>query len=267
VEERPYTYDEARLTGAFEAFNDWLPVFWSRRNNLQSVVEVARGGQVIDVAQAATVSTSTSAGRYKQLSYEPLFNQLLSVDEGSIATTGTRTSRSRTDYVYDYQELALTSLKPILDGLRPWGFQWAETSGAAPDYDYPAIQWQLPVTFYGADLNGDGKTGLYGAVSAWGVPVLVIRTGANGERQQYSMTWAPNGKPAGISGPDDSLVLFDYYSVAATGQGPYGLGSKPTDAEVSGGNRSFLGRVRTKRFAPSYSSVYGPAAAPCAAWS
>jgi YD repeat-containing protein len=258
-----YSYDEKRLTGGSEPLNDWLPVFWSRRANLQAVTEFARGGSVTDIAQAASVVATTSVGRYKQMSYEPLFNQLLSVEEGSFGLFS-RSPHSRTDYVFDYQELSLTSLKPILDELRPWGFRWSETTGPPPDYDYPAIQWQLPVTFYGADLNGDGKVGLYGSASARGVPVLAVRTGENGERQEYAMTWAPHGKPAGIAGPDGSLVLFDYYSVAAAGQGPYGLGARPAESEVSGGNRSFLGRVRTRRFAPAYVSGFGPTAAPCA---
>ena len=281
-----YTYNEIDPKGN-RGWNDWLPVFWSRRTNLLRMVEYAAGGEVVDDNELSGTFAS-SLGRFQQFTYEPIFNQLQSVREGSIehrsANDGALSiddiTHSVTEYLFDYQELLLepptvgtSPMDPVLDDLSRWGFHWSKSSASA--YDYQTIAaWQLPVKFFGTDLNGDGIMGFrYGnrpADRARGVPVVELRSGLNrSEPQVKRIAWAPHGKPAAVRDVDDSFTVFEYYSVgsAVTGS-PYGLDQKPTDAQVSSAYRGFLGRIRQRRFSEDYPLVYGPSnEAPCTALS
>jgi RHS repeat-associated protein len=280
-----FTYDEIDPHGA-HGWNDWLPVFWSRRRNLVRSAEHAAGLGVADMNEQTGVVTS-SVGRFSTYSYEPLFNQVASVESGSVelrpsgnlGLAATDVPHRRVDYVFDYQELSPTapasdpaSLSPVLDAFLPWGFSWLTTATGA--YDMTTItDWQLPLTFFDADLNGDGLVGFgYGtrpADRARGVPVLVVERhpGDPAAPLVTSLGWAPHGRPAAVVGPDGSATLFEYYSISptlATGS-PYGQDRPPTDAEVSGGFRGLLGRIRTRRFRPGYDPSYGPPGGVCAA--
>ena len=168
-----YTYDEIDPKGRND-WNDWLPVFWSRRANLLRVTEAPLGGLVWNDEFG---SPMRSVLRYQDFSYEPLFNQLKSVEKGWVAVWPAlphvvQVRDTRIDYVFDYQELPLTEtgLKPVLDHFRGWGFAWIQKKdglGSLQGYDYQAIaDWQLPLKFYGADLNGDGRL-RYSASRAW----------------------------------------------------------------------------------------------------
>lgn len=282
-----YSYDEIDSPGN-QGWNDWLPVFWSRRANLLRVREQAAGAGVIDKLEPAGAGTTTSTGRYTHYTYEPLFNQMKSIEEGSIerrrGPTGlpfvlTDVPHTRLDYVFDYQELALTTtttvtstFKPVLDHLQPWGFNWISKAGGL-DYDYQAINgWQLPLTFYDRDINGDGVQGFgYGSQAyhrARGVPILAIRRPAKSttDIELSTIIWAPHGMPAVVRGPDGTATVFEYYSAGSATSAHddvYGRSRPPTDQEVSIGFRGLLARVRAQQFTSSYSTSQGPRAAPC----
>ncbi|MCG3212639.1 MAG: hypothetical protein FOGNACKC_06309 [Anaerolineae bacterium] len=311
-----YAYDEIDPDGN-RGWNGWLPVYWNRRMNLRRVETYASGteitltipitlpsgsssvftttvGAVSDDVDSVTGVTVTSTGRYQNFRYEPLFNQLWSTEEGSLEVrshpTGTvvvDVPQTRLDYVFDYQELALSptatltsTMQPVLDHLLPWGYNWiltetkTVTGTTAYTYNYPAIQsWQLPLAFYDRDLNGDGVQGFgYGSLAAHrarGVPILAIRQDDSGVTSLLSQTltyiWAPHGLPAVVIGPDDEMSLFEYYSISSTDTitAAYGSSRPPSDQEVSIGYRGLLARVRTRQFASFYDEAYGPADAPC----
>jgi hypothetical protein len=169
------TYDEIGPT-AQRGWAAWLPAFWARRTNLTRVeTEAADTQRTIDdletglpAAGSAPPSFQPTLGRYTSITWEPLFNQPLVIEQGSIQARPEGLLRlprpidiphRRTDVVYDYQELSLkvpdddpASLSGVLDSLRPWGFPWQQ--------DDPAVfAWQLPVPLLGEDVNGDGVFG------------------------------------------------------------------------------------------------------------
>jgi RHS repeat-associated protein len=277
-----YIYDELNPNGN-RGWNDWLPVFWSRRGNLLRVEEHAAGVGVVDDDPDAGTFTS-SAGRFKSFAYEPLFNQVRRVEEGSVQLRPAGPSRrvapfdvvhARVDFLFDYQELSAsvpasdpTSIDPVLDALRPWGFAWF--TDAKGHYDHEAIAgWQLPLTLHGSDLNGDGIVGFAagsaGAERARGVPVVAIRSDpANPSTQEIvRYGWAPHGRIAAVGGPDGSFRAFDYHPLASAAGSPYGTTRRPADSEVSPQFRGFLARIRVRRFPDAYPAGDGPPDTPC----
>jgi RHS repeat-associated protein len=279
-----YTYDEIDPRGN-GGWNDWLPVFWSRRMNLLRVEEHPAGINVLDDQERPATGLTPSLGRYQRFEYEPLFNQLRSVEDGSLQwgpgsflrLVQVDVPNARTDYVFDYQELTLTgtttltpTLAPVLDALQPWGFNWLTKVGPnrKPVYDYAAIAaWQLPLPFYDRDMNGDGRQGFgFGSAAgqARGVAIASVRRASASPAlsQTSTLTWAPQGLPAAIHGPDDTMTIFEYYP---HGTGAYGQNRPPTNSEVNIGFRGLLGRVRTQRFGSSYPVAYAPPGHPCPA--
>lgn len=321
-----YFYDEIEPQGN-NGWNDWLPAFWARRMNLMRIEEHPAHHVVANEAENKPGTFRPSLGRYRRFGYEPLFNQLkfmedgtLDVDEAGLTqfldymkqagmdeesrhqietglrwpsatlvahvakTLGVHPSTignllspvdrpyERVDHVFDYQELAESDLKPILDHFKPWGFSWLEkeTAPGAYEYDYSNIlQWQLPVKFYGQDLNNDGAKGFgygTGGAVARGVPVYTIRQATNGTLAPLIQTyiWAPHGMPGVIRGMDGAATVFEYYSIGSlSGPLTFGLNHAPTDDDVNVGYRSFLGRTRSLRVQQTYDAQYGPKETPC----
>lgn len=311
-----FAYDEIDPAGN-RGWNAWLPFYWSRRMNLLRVEERAAGGQVLNAADDPAGNFSPALGRYQRYGYEPLFNQVKFIEQGSVelraeqpdvllAPSGaiTRTEpitnsgstitpllptdvpHLRLDYIFDYQELLTgtspisMSLNPVLDSFKVWGVDWFTQTLAAGQvgYNYAQIEsWQLPLRFYGADLNGDGSYGFAPTVPltgtqayrrASGVPIVAfLWPGTSAAISQTTiMVWAPHGLPAVVRGSDGTMSVFEYYH-AGGGNIPadqkYGQARPPTVQEVSLGYRGFLGQAHVARFGATYSSTYGPSTAPC----
>ena len=180
-------------------------------------------------------------------------------------------------YLFDYQELAGSStaptdrsIKPVLDDLTAWGYDWLRT--VPGDYDYALIQsWQLPLTLHNADLNADGTFGFRWIGSqpttyerAQARPIVTQLQGNDFATPRATFhSWSPHGQPAFIRGPDGELTTFEYYRLTAAGAPHYVFGSPapPTD-EVSDMQRGFVGRVRSARFGTEPVPA-GPTDTPC----
>jgi RHS repeat-associated protein len=274
-------YDEIDPTGN-RRWNEWLPVFWARRMNLLRSEEHPESGEVLSFDET-TKTFATTNGRYQRFDYEPLFNQLMRVERGSLelqrAIGPIPSGRTflidvpyeKTTYIFDYQEMAAgagtppdRSLDPMLQQLSPWGYRWARLPSGG--FNYAEItSWQLPIKFYGEDLNGDGAFGFEADKRGRGVPVMALHEGNDpgaGKRVNVFI-WAPHGRPAAIKGSDGELVRFEYYSRSSgTPVGSmYGGTTQPTGSTINSGYAGFLGRVRTLRF-HQYRKP-GPQLAPC----
>lgn len=295
-----YVYDEIDPTGN-EGSNDRLPVYWSRRANLIRETQYASGTGVIDEDEKSN-GYSHSIGRFRNISYEPLFNQTKSVEEGTIilgqvpnvsfGVSKIKNPKSviaknlfviepldvvytQIDYIFDYQEFSPLDdpdlFTPILDELKPWGFDWI-TKPSTNDYNYNEIlNWQIPLEFFGEDLNKDGLIGFIDGDNRnrpspnriKGVPILMIRSSPAGSAESTQVTqisWAPHGKLSLIFGADTNLIHFEYYSTDSSNHqtAPYGDHNPPQNSDASRGYRGFLARIKTKRFASNYSKTYGP---------
>jgi len=251
-----------------KGWNEWLPVFWSRRANLLRIEDYAEGGFVMNDNENG--KTEKHLGRYIALNYEPLFNQIKSQLAGTIHQGSKKfVAHSYTSLIYDYQELSLevaaddsASIVPFLESLVAWGFEWLRTKTGEID---PAIvgTWQLPLKLYSMDLNNDGITGNRFAVKgenrAVGLPVVVVSGSMNSQLQRTTkISWAPNGRPAYILGPDGELEQFEYYSINNQPNNIYGNAKPPQDTDVNSGYRGFLGRRKKLRNGILYDNSYGP---------
>jgi RHS repeat-associated protein len=277
------TYDEIDPSDN-RGWNEWLPVFWSRRRNLIRAEERAGSG-FVDEDEAAG-SFGNSVGRYATYLYEPLFNCLVSSTFGSLesrpASPGgplsvVEVAHSRSTVVLDYQELSLkaaandpASLAPCLAELEGWGFFWVRT--ASGEYDLPVVtSWQLPVELFGRDLNGDGVQGHRFATRpgqrAVGLPVGMFSSRPGSTHSRLTIfRWSPHGLPAMIEGPDGEREFFEYYSTAPGGPGPYGGDAPPAPPDTDGGYAGMLARHVRARFFAAYPAEWGPPGqAPCPA--
>lgn len=295
-----YTYDEINPDGS-DGWNAWLPVFWSRRGNVLRIEERASGVGAMNRDEHSEKLTTT-VGRYTRWRYEPLFNQVQTVIEGSIELAPPRrilpaaleltrerptqldlipvdSPHSKVAHTFDYQELSwdvpatdATSIRPVLEALQPWGFFWFRNT--AGELDAEAIaSWQLPLPLFGVDLNGDGIVGFDAepgnARRARGVIISTRRGGPSSSPSDVVtfFTWAPHGRLAGIRGPDGDVSTYEYYSAVstATPAAKYGSNAQPTDADCDANFRGFLARARVRRYAPSHPTTLGPPDAPCPA--
>jgi RHS repeat-associated protein len=277
------TYDEIDPSDN-RGWNEWLPVFWSRRRNLIRAEERAGPGFVDE--DEATGGFGNSVGRYATYLYEPLFNCLVDSISGSLESrpaapggplTVVEVAHSRSTVVLDYQELSLkaaandpASLAPCLAELEGWGFFWVRT--ASGEYDLPVVtSWQLPVELIGRDLNGDGVQGHRFATRpgqrAAGLPVGMVSSRPGSTRSRLTvLRWSPHGCPAMIEGPDGEREFFEYYSIAPGGTGPYGGDAAPAAAGTDGGYAGMLARQVRSRFFAAYPAEWGPPGqAPCPA--
>jgi RHS repeat-associated protein len=279
-----WTYDEIDPNGQ-AGWNEWLPAFWARRQNVLRT-ELALDGPVavddLETGQSTASATSPlsapTAGRYRTTTWDPLFNQPLRTEAGSLRLTGPPRRRRRVDvpqqrfdYVYDYQELSLKvpdddagSLSGLLEALRGWGFAWLRN-------DPEAMAWQLPPALLGTDVNGDGALGnrfaastaagappldpaLVAARRAVGAPVAIInsRPGIADSKRVWTYSWAPHGLPGRVTGPDGDDVRHEYYPVDRAA--PAGAFGDPDQlgpvllAHV--GNRGMLARTATGTHRP-----------------
>jgi RHS repeat-associated protein len=274
-----FTYDEID-PAANRGWNEWQPVFWSRRGNVVRVEERAPTPGVVDYDEL-TGRFVTSIGRYATHRYDPLFNQPLTTIEGSLEMRPGPDGRlqpvevpnRRVEAVLDYQELSLgtapthpTSILPALRALEVWGFHWLRTPSGELDRQLVG-SWQLPVELFGIDLNGDGLTGSQAAAPeqrAKGLPVLVVdgRPGGKDERVS-SIEWAPHGLPARVIGPDGEDERFGYYSLNLHSGGPFGGDKPPVTGQSGSGYRGMLATHTRRRF-PRV-PLAGPPELPCTA--
>lgn len=250
-----YTYDDADTGPSDRSFGVPYP-FWVRRNNLVLVEVRPRGETVLDVAEGTSLSVATSAGRFEEYTYEPLFQQPLVVKSGALQ--GNRVVHREVSYEYDYQELNATasmdkkdSLFPVYLELMPFGFR------------------TLPnVPLWGADLNGDRVLGSPTPVGqerfrARGLPVRVTRKelpAAGGDLVE-TYVWAPHGLPAQIHRPEGGEVLFDYYAPDA----PFGASEPPSGSTAGPNYKGLLARVRVTRVNAAVPPSQGPSTQPCLA--
>ncbi len=253
--------------------------------------EHAAGNGVLDFDdESSGGSPYQSLSRYTRFEYEPLFNQVRTIESGAVQMRPSPADnpvpvpvdvpQSRTDIVFDYQELALSdqpqnaSIKPVLDLLKPWGFAWFQTqSSNGLTYDYQAIaKWQLPLAFYDSDLNGDGVLGFtfQGQTVDRGkaVPVLLISGGTRPSataKRRYAIAWSPNGLPAVVIGPGRASRTFEYYPTRASGASEvvYGEERPPHDSEINIGHAGLLARIQERRFYPGEVLADGPSDIPC----
>jgi RHS repeat-associated protein len=271
---KAFVYDEINPSGN-RGWNEWLPVFWSRRSNLIRIEEHAIGGFVMNSDESG--NTENHLGRFQFFAYEPLFNQM------NIHLAGTIEKRvvkpygffvhSYTSLIYDYQELSFGvepdepgTIVPVLESLVPWGFDWMRNKNGEIDESIVGT-WQLPVELFGKDLNGDGERGNRFANApknrALGVPILIQKGGKNDQTVRTTkIGWAPHGKPSFIVDSDGELTIFEYYSLSNTPPNIYGGTDVPTNTDVNSGYRGFLGRVKRLRSRSSYNESYGPSESP-----
>jgi RHS repeat-associated protein len=251
-----HRYDEIDPT-ANRGWNAWLPVFWARRYNVRWV-EVEPVGDVLDDDEQG--SFIVGSGRFTEYRYEPLFNQVSAVISGSIAP-GARlgpqtqprviTVHSLRATIFDYQELSAsvapsdpTSIDPLLDSLRPWGFHWLRS-------DPEAFAFQLPNALVGHDINGDGAVGNRFASGpsnrAVGLPVLSVEGKPGGGVRTWFYRWSPHGMPTRIDGPDGRATMFEYYpKVDGDPSASLGGSSAPAATDVNAGWSGYLGQTTTR---------------------
>ena len=247
-------YDDFDPTGN-RGWNGWLPVFWARWHNVIRVL-VESAGDAIDVDETGIFTVA--AGRFVDYHYEPLFNQVASTVSGSIAPgapfaggqlPATVTVHSIVGNVFDYQELSTAvpdadprSIGPLLDSLRPWGFDWLRT-------DPQAFGFQLPLPLVGVDLNRDGEQGnrfaTTAAARAVGLPVACLQWRPHGVPPRvWLFRWAPHGLPARVDGPDGDVTWHEYYLLAANDpDSALGNGGPPGPAHAQSGYAGFPGRT------------------------
>ena len=269
-----FQYQEVNPAGN-RGWNDWLPAFWARRANLILVEERAPSPGVLDDDEAGQLVTSI--GRYRRLFFEPLFNQMLGTEEGSleqreaddasaaVVGIGHRSERR----ILDYQELSLkvppdsdSSLEPVLADLEGWGFHWARNADGT--LDTAVIEsWQLPLELFGADLNGDNATGHRflnrPADRAKALPVIIThgRPGSTDAQLTY-LRWSTHGRPTWVQHPDREWETFSYYPVSTNRLGPHGPGgSRPGESEGPG-RRGMLASHTRSRFLGGYPDSFGP---------
>lgn len=274
-----FSYEELDPKGN-NGWNDWIPVYWSRRTNLVRIEMIAAGGGVTDDAEQVGGSPTKSLGRYFKIKYEPLFSQVQWVESGALEEpqiggvgqiAPIEIPNSQTTTVFDYQELNWddpAAIKPLLDRFRQWGFGWMVDKD---DYDYKNILgWQLPVKFYSSDINGDGQQGFpYRRIAngrAVGLPILVQEQprGLLSDYETTILSYAPHGQPASIETQAGERRLFSYYALGKLGFSPYGGTQVPLGNEVSPGFAGFLAKVDVRRISGTpYDTSEGPNSKPC----
>lgn len=271
---KAFVYDEINPFGN-RGWNEWLPVFWSRRSNLIRIEEHATGGSVVNSDEDG--NAENHLGRFQSFSYEPLFNQMNIHVKGTIQKREIKPYgffvHSYTSLIYDYQELSFGvelgapgSIVPVLEFLVPWGFDWVRNKNGEIDESIVGT-WQLPVELFGKDLNGDGERGNRFANTlenrAVGVPILIQKGSKNDQAVRTTkIAWAPHGKPSFVNDTDGELTIFEYYSLSNTSTNTYGTTHSPTNTDVNSGYRGFLGRVKRLRSRNSYNGSYGPVESP-----
>lgn len=276
---KAFVYDEINPSEN-RGWNEWLPVFWSRRSNLIRIEEHATGGSVVNSDEDGNVENHL--GRFQSFSYEPLFNQmnihLIGTIEKRVVKPYGFFVHSYTSLIYDYQELSFGaepgapgSIVPVLESLVPWGFDWMRKKNGEIDESIVGT-WQLPVDLFGKDLNGDGEMGNRFANAlenrAVGVPILIQKGSKNDQAVRTTkIAWAPHGKPSFVNDTDGELTIFEYYSLSNTPSNIYGTTHAPTNTDVNSGYRGFLGRVKRLRYRSFYNGSYGPVELPVASLS
>jgi RHS repeat-associated protein len=277
-----FTYDEIDPLGN-RGWDEWLPAFWARRGNLLRVEERAGAAGVVDDDERTNTFVN-GVGRYRQHRYEPLYNQLVGLVEGSLEQHATSTGGPLQTVevphrlerrIVDYQELSLkvpaddpASLHPVLRELEGWGFHWARNP--AGDYDLDVIaDWQLPLELFGSDLNGDGVGGHRFAERpdqrAKGLPVAIISARPGGQARTTTLRWSPHGLATWVEGPDGERETFAYYPLTpGVAPGPFGNDAPPSPGDADSGYRGMLARHTRSRFLSAYPAAWGPPGqAPC----
>ncbi|MFU8805093.1 MAG: DUF6531 domain-containing protein, partial [Bradymonadaceae bacterium] len=164
-----YEYDVI-LPDENSGWSAYIPGFWTRRNNMTRMETVSTSAPIIHYGSGPT---SQALGAVSKYTYEPLFNQLRSVSEGTLWSLGVDEYHRRTLFEFDYQEFTLGAAagsSPLTDyllWLSQWGWFWASDANDPTMLDLGWVEggvkivedWQLGMHLYGSDLNGDGIMG------------------------------------------------------------------------------------------------------------
>lgn len=242
--------------------NAKLPWFWARRGNVEQIIErpdrTNPATSPVDESEAATSPVGPAADRYQRFEYEPLFNQVSLAEQGTVSSSGLVPHRvSKT--LFDYQELSLSELAPVLNEAQAWGAGLYTSNGL---YDWSKIHaWQLRQNLSFGDVNGDGVLGTpqHGVASSRGrgLPVRVRTKGWGGTgpalEESTFFSWNSAGRLRSVKAASGASVRFEYFPVGTrSGAGP-----------VAGTNRGPLAKRHVVRVWPSWPSGAGPARAPC----
>ena len=274
-----YFYDEIDPEGE-SGWNEWLPAYWTRRQNLIGVVDVPQGG-TFDFDDDG-LGRRQALARVRRLRYEPLFNQLQRTTTGIVPASDLRlpltypvrlpanaTTELVLQHEFDYQELSLRDLGALLTSLRRWGFGWlTRDTPPGADFEFKSAEiqrWQLPLDFHGDTQNGNSdrnRDGYQGFTRTAADPRnrgrgVAIRSqfGRPGDWRFTRRSFAPHGLPSLIQEQDGLTTSFDFHRNTTAGD------TAPADPRP--GYRGFPGRVARYRFGgpvPRPPNV----AAPCA---
>jgi len=189
-----YTYEEIKAASN-EGWGAYSPMMWATRQNLLE----ARYHPVSPVLRynGFTGAQELVAETFVEYRWEPIFNQLMSLTEGSKLENGKRVLHRMEYRTFDYQELdppvvdgrkvtvlkngtyvttALNTITPVIHRWMQKGANWGyDASNDSLDLDADAISLQLGnqrivgnslehimlkgMTFFGADINNDGIQG------------------------------------------------------------------------------------------------------------
>lgn len=256
--------------------NDRYPAWWAQRKNLiQRVDRVTVPISVESESQPGVMSSV--AASYQKFQYEPIYNQVVSSKHGTLnaASPAVATEHGSRIFIIDYQELqgassGPASVKPLLDSLRGWGFDWVTTGVGA--YDYGAIaQTQLGIELFNDDFNNDTVKGFPAAQNisnhrGRGVPVYAVeKVPGTATRRNQVMQWSVSGQLAHYW---DSLGAEErrYYYPLTTSTGAPELGgtTPPMGPAVTPFERGLLASVKRRSAPLGYAIFHASLPVACA---
>ena len=259
--------------------NDWIPLWWMKRMNLVEERQYPRADQSSeawafdwDGQSGSTLNKRKVEWRGRQISYDPLFNQMRRV-ANQVKYVGQATPDEELMVIdYDYQEMDPAS-REFFSGvylLQRWVWRVPEEAAMVVDSNGDPVNqaeaqaWMtdvhVPAPFYNEDLNGDGVLGFptndpnapYHA-KLRGFPVRVTWFERNGTSQSRvrRISPAPHGQPSQILFEDGRLTDLFYY------------GAEPSNVSVSTQNAGLLAKTVWHRYdGQDLPLSEGPAEAP-----
>ena len=271
---------------AHNGMNDWIPQWWMRRFNLtqERVYPRTAGTQGASTytwsphSQTNTLTKKNVAWKGTLFEYEPMFNQVRRV-ETKVQYANAPEDSQVVVLDYDYQELDPGG-SIFLDALRDeqkWSLRLPQNFNLDANW---VKKVHVPVKFYQADLNGDGRSGFsnhMGAtgpkrLAARGFPVRITWFGRNSSviKKVRHIEPAPHGLPAQILFEDGRHLAFSYYP------SDHDLTTSPSPAKMSGQFRGLLAKAAWKRHDsealpltegpgdhPLYAASNNPSLTPC----
>jgi len=242
------------------------------------------------LANQSTKTQELVAETFVKYEWEPIFNQLMSMTEGSKLLGATDDTFHRLEYrTFDYQELAapvieneqvlvlsngdyaasaLGTLTPILHNWLQKGANWGHTAQNG-DLSLEATSLSFSfggqtisgnsmldimlqgMTFFGADVNGDGIQGFNmdnPGQRGKGVPIKIVEVDLDNPAlpsRAITLTYAPHGELASVRDVIGNLTEFAYYPVDPQNRSTaFGSGVFPTSNDANNGEIGFLAYVR-----------------------